>query len=352
MNYGVGPASDEPELMVFGPGYGEAIAVHLGEGGWLLVDSCLNSDKRMPASLEYLHAIGVSPEQVVGIVASHWHDDHVRGISTLVEQCPNAELFVSGVFNEKEALAFLSAYSGAPANGLNRGTSELYHSIEKTQQGVIPTIHRSVIVERRNGRQASVYALSPTTEGQRRALAHFAAFVPNVNAPINNAPPDQKPNSESVVVHIDFGDDAILLGSDLEHDGEAGWEGIVNSVFGRSRPKGGIYKVAHHGSITAEFQGIWSVLLVEKPISVLTPFVRGRVKLPTQDDSNRIRQYSQAAFISSNASRRSTLGREVEKRLKTLCNSVSSANNGFGAVRLRRIGKAWECSTFGDAAQL
>ena len=38
INYGPGPASHEIEITVFGPGYGEAIAVHLGEQQWMLID--------------------------------------------------------------------------------------------------------------------------------------------------------------------------------------------------------------------------------------------------------------------------------------------------------------------------
>jgi len=74
MQYTAGPAPDEPEVVVFGPGYGEAIAVHLGDNQWLLVDSCRNPKTKVPASLEYLQEIGVDPTQVLAVVASHWHD--------------------------------------------------------------------------------------------------------------------------------------------------------------------------------------------------------------------------------------------------------------------------------------
>ena len=78
IDYGVAPSPDEIEVTLFGPGYGEAIAVHLGEGTWLLVDSCIDPVSRAPASGTYLEQIGVSVNQVLAIVASHWHDDHVR----------------------------------------------------------------------------------------------------------------------------------------------------------------------------------------------------------------------------------------------------------------------------------
>lgn len=45
------PALNEVEISVFGPGYGEAIAVHTGNGNWLLVDSCIDPGSGLPAAL-------------------------------------------------------------------------------------------------------------------------------------------------------------------------------------------------------------------------------------------------------------------------------------------------------------
>ena len=106
MDYGLAPASNEIELSIFGPGYGEAIAVHLGEGKWLLIDSCLDPESKTPATAVYLDQLGVKPENVKAIVASHWHDDHVRGISHLAKKYPDAEFFMSAALNNKEVAAF------------------------------------------------------------------------------------------------------------------------------------------------------------------------------------------------------------------------------------------------------
>jgi len=357
MQYTAGPAPDEPEVVVFGPGYGEAIAVHLGENQWLLVDSCRNPNTKVPASLEYLQQIGVDPTQVLAVVASHWHDDHVRGLSALLDACSNAELFISGVFNDREAMAFLAAYSGKHTSGLSRGTRELYDSVGRMGNAVIPATHRTLILQRQiNGQPVLVAALSPTTEGQARTLEHFVSYVPSNDAgmgdsPINHAP-DLQPNMESVVVHIDLGEDAILLGSDLEHHGLAGWQGIVESKFGRALRQASIYKVAHHGSVTAEYQGIWDLMLRATPTSVLTPFINGSVKLPKDVDRLRVRAASGHSFISSGASRKALLDRDIEKRLNAMCANLTPVNNGFGAVRVRRQNGQWTSTLFGDAMVL
>ena len=146
IEYGAPPALDEIEVMPFGPGYGEAIAVHLGNGAWMLIDSCIDPDGNNPASELYLDRIGVKPEQVRAIIASHWHDDHVRGISQLATKYSTADFMVSAIFNNKEALAFLSAYNSESSSGLAKGSKEL-HSVISSRANVFPVMHKSIVID-------------------------------------------------------------------------------------------------------------------------------------------------------------------------------------------------------------
>jgi phosphoribosyl 1,2-cyclic phosphodiesterase len=128
IDYGAAPSVDEIEITVFGPGFGEAIAVHLGAGNWILVDSCIDPHSKLPAAHTYLNAIGVNASQVKTIIASHWHDDHVRGISDLAGYYPEADFLISAALNNKEAATFLSAHNEAAGPGLSHGTNELYET--------------------------------------------------------------------------------------------------------------------------------------------------------------------------------------------------------------------------------
>ena len=87
---GIPPDENEFEVVLLGPGYGESIVLHIGYGAWVIVDSCINHEGK-PRALEYLESIGVNPAQGVDlIVATHWHDDHIRGMAKLVEVCSKA----------------------------------------------------------------------------------------------------------------------------------------------------------------------------------------------------------------------------------------------------------------------
>ncbi len=355
IDYGTAPSVDELEITVFGPGFGEAIAVHVGAGNWILVDSCIDPDTKLPASHTYLQAIGIQSSQVKAIVASHWHDDHVRGISDLADYYPDAEFFMSAALNNKEAAAFLSAHNETNAPGLSRGANELYKAINQRDR-VFHVMQRSSVMEINvNGRNVRVTALSPVPVAFSQSIAHFAQYLPNKNggSPVNHAP-ELKPNLEAVVIHIDFGGDAALLGSDLEDHQSCGWTAVVTDQWCGSKPPGSAYKVAHHGSLTGEHPQIWAKLLTQKPTTCMTPFNRGNVNLPTDDDKKRIKSKSLYAYLSSGATRRPDMDSAILKRLSDVCNKLARINSGFGAVRLRKtVGdQSWKAELFGNACNL
>src|SRR5882724_10511700 len=90
------PPSDEVEVSLIGPGYGECVVLHLGGGEWVIVDSCLNPITKKPAAEEYLELLGIDPEVAVKlIVSTHWHDDHVRGLASIYSRCTRAEFVCS-----------------------------------------------------------------------------------------------------------------------------------------------------------------------------------------------------------------------------------------------------------------
>lgn len=60
-NFTVAPESDEIEVSLFGPGYGECVLLHVGFNNWFIVDSCVDPLTKDPIPLAYLDAINVNP---------------------------------------------------------------------------------------------------------------------------------------------------------------------------------------------------------------------------------------------------------------------------------------------------
>jgi hypothetical protein len=157
------------------------------------------------------------------------------------------------------------------------------------------------------------------------------------------------------VLHIRVGEDVVLLGSDLEvfGTGDHGWDAVLSAPE-RPKFKAAVYKVAHHGSQNGEHPGIWDDLLVAGPTAIMTPFRRGKVRLPTPGDRARILGKSQAAYITSDKSARPNIRGYPMKVLKRRTRTFSHAQDTFGTIRMRKSlgGAGWSTELFGAAHKL
>jgi len=368
----VPPASDELEISLFGPGYGEAIVLHVGEGKWILVDSCVEPELKSPASLKYLHDLNVDEESAVKlIVVTHWHDDHVRGISTVFEKCRSADIAISSAFSTGE---FFNLVQTRRERVAKKGSglyefARIFQLLEKRKQPGVrfnppklasadKSLYHDLIQKTSETAEVRVFALSPSDASVLQAQSAFAQLHPQENDRQKRVA-SPTPNHASVALWIKVGNHKILLGAELERtpDPKTGWSVILSDstvIF----DKAGVFKVPHHGSENAHHERVWSELLSEKPFAILSPFRRGNQQLPSPADVERITRLTPHAFASAPARRRRQKWRNrvVRDAVKQSTRNIQDVHCGWGHIRLRKrideTSPAWRVELFGDACTL
>ncbi len=193
------------EISLFGPGYGESLAIHIGSGEWIIVDSCINSDTDEPAALEYLVAEGVHVARDVSVIlASHWHDDHIRGLATLVERCTSARFYCSLALRNDELLKLVESPARL-AERVTPGTREFGRilALLRDRGGAQSSLGRTSLVQERTlireTTESRVLALSPSAEAVQASLRGFAQLLPEALRPhLRVAAPT--PNHASIVL--------------------------------------------------------------------------------------------------------------------------------------------------------
>jgi Metallo-beta-lactamase superfamily len=367
------PAPDQIEVCVFGPNYGECIVLHLGNGNWVVVDSCLYN--REPVAIAYLQALGLDPAQSIkAVIATHWHDDHFKGLSQLLACAPDAQIWISSLLTDKEFFRFAMRVNKNKNAVAGHKLGEFLKIIEDIRRrrsaGQLTFGYanaRTVIF--RLDRSASghsypceIMAMSPSHGDMSEFLERIAAITPGVRQ-TKRATPSPSPNQASVALLISIGPLGIVLGADVENSGRltAGWEAIIGAhkhqPFG---PRASLHKASHHGSENAHNREVWDNLLTPNPLAVLTPWRKGAGRLPSAEGARNILQLSHDAFITALDARSQTRrdGRPVGVqrfirehrgiRLRTLAAP-------FGAVRFRTDDistAAWNCELFGAASHL
>src|SRR3990170_2707185 len=365
------PSLDEVEISIFGPGYGESILCHLGNNCWIIVDSCLDPVSKQPYPLTYLKSIGVNSEtSVKHIIATHWHDDHIRGLGNIVEECKSADFICSEALKSDEFLTLVSAY-GKRSMMTSSGVEEFYKVLQTLETLVRYTPQKTprFAIEDRCLKRVlpensvlslpcEIHSLSPSDYAVLLTKIEIAKLVPKEKT-IKRRVLGISPNHSSIVLLVIIGDLCILLGSDLEETGNAqtGWTKIANSQT-RLRKKASLFKIPHHGSKNADLSDVWTEMLNSQPFAILTPFVKGNIYLPTKDDVIRIGNRTNNAYITAlprwkKSRRRPT---PVEKTIRESNIKIKQYNRAVGYVRLRikplENNFNWFVNLYGEAVEL
>lgn len=340
-----------------GPGHGESVVIHLGNGQWLVVDSCIDTydDAHHVAPLHYLRSIGVDVSKAVKlVVVSHWDDDHVRGIADVVDACPAARFCCATSLTARDFLRFVAAVStgAVPTDGGN--VSQIRRVLR------ILASRGKPITAAAPGRQLLgdpiVRCWSPSDHEGTLFLQYVAQSHPQAQQVMRRATPGS-PNLTSVVLTIDWAQTSILLGADMEThtDARRGWRAIANEAATIGFSRGDVVKVPHHGSHTGHDEIMWSALLNPNPISVIAPYGQGAIEKrpPKSSDVRRINRLSSSTYLTARHTAvptRRKLEVGVARSLREGMIRLSSHRHAMGIVRLRKSpGSQWQRELLGAA---
>lgn len=338
----VPPVADQLEINVFGPGVGECVLVHLGAGDWLMVDSCHGKGRKRPAALEYLDDIGASASKIKIIVATHWHDDHVRGISKVYEEARAAAFYVADLFRPDEFKAMTAPWG---ASKFTSGVGELARVAQEAQarSDLVRTVGPAQrLLHRPSQPVKEIWALSPSQEDMHISRIRIASLLPQAS-PGERRIPAQSSNDASVVLHLETDMGPVLLGGDLEHrdDRRRGWFAVLD-LEGAPKGRASCFKVPHHGSVNAHCAEVWESRLEQAPVALVTPFDRGRSSLPRQEDRQRIRALTNRGYLTSDKRDGvQSLDRTTTRTIREVTREFAPINLMMGHVQLRAAGQDW-----------
>lgn len=359
------PAFDEIEVSLFGSGFGECVCIHIGNFNWVVVDSLID-EGNLPIAQSYLQGIGVSiDKQVRLIVATHWHDDHIKGLSKLLGLAASAGFACTGSLQSSFVQSMLSSwnYNKLLPNGsggdeicailnqiaLKNPATKIPHPILAVAGRLLPISGNSKV---------TIKALSPS-DGAILLNAARNEARSNWTEGSRTRIPNLGPNDTSVVLSINIDQHEILLGADLEvcTDPSLGWNPIIESGL-LAGNKFSVYKIPHHGSENGHCEKVWAEHLEHDSTAILTPFTKGRVSLPTRESANAIDMRASHSYITSSSSTsKYRHPSNVVNKMIHEGRSLRLRKSKVGQIRLRKPIRsdrqdAWNCQLFGSALPL
>lgn len=296
------PAEDEIEITTIGGGInGESIVVHIGNGHWVIIDSCtFPKDKKTPLALKYLKEIGVTPkDSVLEVVCTHWHLDHINGLNNIVYECENARLFMPNVGNATDYIHHILPETVDPETNsqileIFDKSIEIIKGREKNNWPIYTTCNSQIAVtDFTDKTQVELLALSPSHQLQddfSRKLVEGTAesLTEDIKKRILN------PNLCSIACVLRTPNFNAVIGGDLEKQNaddsvcaidcncpnRLGWCSIYDtSTAYQQKQSFDNIKIPHHSSVTGYCPRLWKNNSLN-PIATSTLYSKGS-KLPT-----------------------------------------------------------------------
>jgi len=359
------PSNNTAEVTLIGTGggYGESCVIHLGNQNWVVIDSCIDPFTKKSLPLEYLSNINVNIENDVKlIVCTHWHDDHILGISQLLEHSKNAKFSMAKANDRKKFLQFVSLdYQKIQKETSNSSTEEFNICLEilekRNSTTVLATADRTLISIPINNSNSEILSLSPSDYVIQEFDKEISTLISEYGVP-NKKIVCQTPNSKCVVLFIKLGNHRALLGADLEvsNDNRLGWLNILDNSQVIDK-KSSLFKIPHHGSKNGYHERIWLELLEKNPISELSPCNKG-CKLPEIEMLQKFCRHSDKVYMTSAIIREKPKKRDksIEKIIEKYRRILHEVKYQKGIIRcqidINNISANWNVNLFEHALQI
>ncbi|MDX1760621.1 MAG: MBL fold metallo-hydrolase [Christiangramia sp.] len=359
------PEDDEIEITLIGTGggYGEAVVIKFNINEWAIIDSCVNPSTKEPLTTEYLSRLGVDLSQVKFVLCTHWHDDHIRGLSKVLEKCTSAQFCMPHVNDRQKFLEYVNLDCAKIKKGSIASFQEFKKCLEvvRGREKQLKRLKADLVICQRElelncGSKFPIelYSLSPSEsviEHFDKELSQlFAAYKLN-----QKSIPERSANNKSAVIYFKYGTFTAVLGADLEvsPNSNEGWLDIKNNSEVRNG-KSVIYKIPHHGSSNGYDEEIYTDMFEYNAILKLSPWNR-HTKLPQTEMLQKYKEHSDKLYITSSlaiSSKPKTRDKNTNKLVKLFSRKLSEIKFDEGIVRTRHSLKKPEnikTETFGSA---
>ncbi|MCQ2233335.1 MAG: MBL fold metallo-hydrolase [Paludibacteraceae bacterium] len=406
------PAADVAEVTLIGgtDGFGESIVVHIGNGQWLIVDCCINPITGQCLPLEYLKSINVDiKKQVRYIVCTHWHDDHIAGLSTLLSQCGEDTTFALSCAEDREKVVYELAqdfdYSGR-SSVLKELTKSLHIAADNKIK--IKRVEQDKLIFKKGKTQA--FALSPSEVEVRnfetelvRAQSRFYHFVKDIKEIKQNSnellesaediekaffesvdnlltadtdvtkqtvmPVEDltnfkdakkvKPNNRCVAMLVSFGEHHIVLGADLEiAQIDTGWHSVLQCDC-MNEIKANLFKIPHHGSETGYLKDFLETFIKKDATSKLTSWILGGSTLPKADMLKVYYNHTKNLYITTtkllrfkNTESNPSIRKLMNSKTESICEIIPQLGIIRSRIKINEDKDDWTTVTFGSATIL
>lgn len=309
-----------------GPHRGESVVIHLGNGEWAIIDSCMMDGDQLPLPLQYLQDLEVDYDNVRIVICTHWHGDHINGMSQILEKCENADFYIAAIGEFKDFASYvfdINAIEFTPSDAWLE-FSECLKKLEEKKRKLHFLFHDQLFYSKEQD-SINMYSLSPSDE----MILAFDSLLVKVDKknPIATEVEDLDANMCSLAIALKYKSVNVLICGDLETNtkkkkpndcsdkcSECKSRGLCNVVneglIYRNYKPFDYVQISHHGSVTGYCPKLWNTdVKKDKTIATTTVYLGSGENLPRKQMLETFKPCVSKLYLSS-----ITAGKQKKKK--------------------------------------
>lgn len=406
------PNADEAEVTLIGgtDGFGESVVLHLGNNNWAIIDCCIDPETKECLPILYLQKMGVDVKtQVKYVVCTHWHKDHIAGLSQLIKACGKDTILALSCAEDRQKFVYEFA-SDFDYTGRAGVLNELKKTLEEVKdKGIaIKRVEQDKLIFSSGCTLA--FALSPSEGEVRRfeneiaqAMARSHKFIQavkekgkSINDVVEDATEiedaffksvenliDEKDvvderlqetigdliqfkdankvskNDRCVAMLVSFGNHHIILGADLEvSELDNGWHSASKSECLKDK-MANLLKIPHHGSETGYLKDFLIGFIKPGAIAKMSSWVLGAKMLPKADMVRKYFEHTSNLYITTtkllkfkNSESNSTIRKILNEKTEDIIELIPQVGIIQSRIKISSDIDEWETIPYGSAKLL
>ncbi|TCN27050.1 hypothetical protein [Sinorhizobium americanum] len=287
-------------VRVIGSAPGESLILLFDCGSAITIDCCKTGNENH--TINSLEELGIGFEKVLFNVITHFHDDHIKGMSELAAACTNAKIVIPDAWTEDVFKYFVATVSDETTLGrvsvtkeierifdILKGSPRRLFTVSELSSLYPPPAHPSAKGE-------SLIVLTPTVARKAKFLARLASAIAAGDTEAFGFCETNK-NWTSICCILKYGEKYAFLGGDVENLSPDYDLSSVHQSHLKPLSRYEFVKLPHHGSDTSFCMELRSLINDDDTVVAITPYPRGHKPLPSFNTANYLRGAEKAYVL-------------------------------------------------------
>lgn len=269
-------------LRVIGSAPGESILILFDTGEIITIDCCKRGAENY--TVESIRELGLDFDKVIFNVLTHFHDDHIRGASELVQLCSKSRVVIPDAWTEDVFKSFVASMSADVTLGPSSVTKEIERIFDEVggRGRMFPVSElTSLYPPAVPGYKAaeSLLIMTPTVARKTNFLTSLAKEIKKGDAALYSFCETNK-NWTSISCVLSTAQGAIFLGGDVENKHPDFDIKYIHDTYITAIARYDLVKLPHHGSDTSFCDEMRRLIDDKHTFVTITPYPRGHKILP------------------------------------------------------------------------